>query len=275
VATIPAIDPTYLTMLCDVICGADNLLNDSELKLLLKASEIGDVSPTVSRRQRLFNALVTQQDKEKNADSIATFLQKTMYHLQHTKGEKTFENCRQEINSVLAFAGYSMGVEGQLEKFDSNQVPSISSQIDERIEKLRTALQDRKVNADVLRVCRSDLLTDVNYYRVVQEATHILATKVRQKAGLTSDGPEIAEQAFAVGWQGVPILALNGLRSEAEMAEQYGLLCIFKGLLCLFQDERTRAYRPAWTITAQEALDILSLISFLNNKFDQAARTQS
>lgn len=269
---IASIDPTYLTMLCDVI-GTDNLLNDPELKLLLKACDIDDVSPAISRRRRLFNALFAQQEKDRDADTVSDFLQKTMYHIKHTRGQKAFENCCHELNSVLAYIGYYMNEEGHLAKSDPNQVASLSSQVQERIQVLRKAFNDRNMHADVLGILRPDLLTDSNYFRAVQEAAHVLLVKVKQKAGLASEGPEIAEQAFAMGWHGYPVLAFNGLRTEAEVAEQYGLLCLMKGLFCLFQDEHTRVYRPAWTITEQEAIDILSLISFLNNKVEASVRT--
>ena len=73
---------------------------------------------------------------------------------------------------------------------------------------LRKSLVERKVHGDVLRYCRAELVAD-DYFHAVFEATKSVAEKLRDKAGLDSDGSTLVDAALGIGKAGTPRLALD------------------------------------------------------------------
>jgi uncharacterized protein (TIGR02391 family) len=133
-------------------------------------------------------------------------------------------------------------------------------------------LQRREVHGDVLRFCRAELIQD-NYFHAVLEATKGLSDKIRARTGLTADGGPLAEQALGLGQARTPFLAFNSLRTESEQSEQKGLLNLMKGLLGTFRNPTAHAPKISWNMTEQDALDLLTMASFLHRRLDRAART--
>ena len=123
-----------------------------------------------------------------------------------------------------------------------------------------------------LRFCRAELLQD-NYFHAVLEATKSVADKIRAKTGLTGDGADLVDQALALGKSGMPFLAFNSLRTESEQSEQKGLLNLMKGIFGTFRSPTAHAPRLSWSMTEQDALDLLTMASFLHRRLDSAVRT--
>jgi uncharacterized protein (TIGR02391 family) len=124
------------------------------------------------------------------------------------------------------------------------------------------------VHPDVLRFCREELLVN-NYFHTVFEATKSVAEKIRQKTGLTTDGSELVDTAFAFKNQ-IPHLALNSLQTESEKSEQKGFMNLLKGLFGTFRNTTAHAPKITWPIDKQDALDILSLVSLVHRRIDTA-----
>jgi uncharacterized protein (TIGR02391 family) len=120
----------------------------------------------------------------------------------------------------------------------------------------------------VLRFCRAELLQD-NYFHAVFEATKSVAQKIRDKTGLTGDGSEIVDKAF--GLKG-PMLAINTLRTETEQSEQTGFANLVKGMFGTFRNPTGHAPKITWRIEEQDALDLLSLVSYIHRRLDAAAQ---
>ncbi len=90
-----------------------------------------------------------------------------------------------------------------------------------RASRLHAALVSRGVHADVLEFCKVELLQE-NYFHAVFEAMKSIAAKIRRTSGLTTDGAELVNQAFALGKDCTPILAINSLKTETDRSEQRG-----------------------------------------------------
>ena len=137
---------------------------------------------------------------------------------------------------------------------------------------LHKNLVERKVHSDVLRYCRAELVED-DYFHAVFEATKSVAEKLREKAGLDSDGSTLVDDALGIGKAGTPRLAFNSLRTESERSEHKGLMNLIKGVFGAFRNTSAHAPRIHWQVTQQDALDILTTISLIHRRFDSAART--
>ena len=69
------------------------------------------------------------------------------------------------------------------------------------------------------------------------------------------------------------MLAINSLRTETEKSEQKGFANLLKGMFGTFRNVTGHAPRISWPIDEQDALDLLSIVSYLHRRLDSAART--
>lgn len=117
----------------------------------------------------------------------------------------------------------------------------------------------------MLRFCSAELLQD-NYFHAVFEATKSVADKIRQLSGLTSDGNALVDAAFGGD---VPCLAINALDTETHWSEQTGFLNLLKGIFGTFRNTTGHAPKIDWPINEEDALDLLTLASYLHRRLDQ------
>jgi uncharacterized protein (TIGR02391 family) len=120
----------------------------------------------------------------------------------------------------------------------------------------------------VLKFCREELLQD-NYFHAVFEATKSIADKIREKAGLVIDGAELVDKAFSVG---KPLLAINTLQTETEQSEQKGFANLLKGVFGTFRNVAAHAPKIKWPIDEQDALDLLTMVSYVHRRLDRAVK---
>jgi uncharacterized protein (TIGR02391 family) len=112
------------------------------------------------------------------------------------------------------------------------------------------------------------LLQD-NYFHAVFEATKSVADKIREKTGLGTDGAELVDQAFSVR---NPLLAINTLQAETEQSEQKGFANLLKGVFGTFRNVTAHAPKIKWPIEELDALDLLTMVSYLHRRLDRAVR---
>lgn len=266
---IPEFDLTAVERFCEILADTSTGLTGSEIGKLLGQLGINDPLPGMTKRVRLFEALKQRQQRDRCGNLVVAFIQEAMKPVRHTGSAEWFHSKREELNKVLAFAGYELGEDGQIKT--CNAVETMT-QAEERANRLRAALERRGVHGDVLRFCRAELLQD-NYFHAVLEATKSVSDEIRSKTGLTGDGADLADQALALGKTVMPFLAFNTLRSESEQSEQKGLLNLMKGVFGTFRNPIAHAPKISWNMTEQDALDLLTMASFLHRRLDDAART--
>jgi uncharacterized protein (TIGR02391 family) len=119
-------------------------------------------------------------------------------------------------------------------------------------------------------ICRSDLISD-NHFSLVFAAAKIIIDKIQNKTGLTEDGISLVDSALGLE---NPILAVNSLTSEAERLEQTVLINLTKAFFSMFK--LTTADEPLikWSIDEQDALDLLTSISYIHRQLDKAIVTK-
>lgn len=268
--TASRIDQTYLTMICDAFVEMEDMISDGEVGALLVGSGVEDVYSYSGRHHRLFHALKEQQGKDGGAGTIAIFLRRTGEHLKRRRGEEALQEYRRKINSILSYAGLALDETLKLTDFDASKPIYSIPDAETRAESLNRAVKQRRLHPDILLSTRPEFILDRGYYHCVLEASKLLQEKLRAKTGLRIEGPAIAEHALSFSMQRPPMLALNQFENENDQAEQFTLMCMLKGLLLTFQDEQTRVYRKGWHMDFEDALDLLSLISFFHRKIDKA-----
>lgn len=265
-AAIPSLDDNSLQAICDVIGDTDAGLTGSEIGRLLSQQSIPDPEPMITKRHRLFAALRAKQFKDGCANNVLAFIQAVIDPIRYTSNLDLFENRRSELNTILILRGYEIQVNGKIAKVTQAQT---LSEAHKRARNLHTKLSERKVHSEVLRFCQAELVAD-NYFHAVFEATKSVADRIRDMTGLTNDGAELIDKAFGIK---SPLLAINTLRTETERTEQIGFSMLLKGIFGTFRNVTAHVPKIKWQMSEDDALDLLTMVSFAHRKLDKTVKT--
>ena len=192
-----------------------------------------------------------------------------MEPVRYTRSKELFETRLDKLREVLAFSGYALGEDG---KMRPQPAARTLTEAEQRAGRLRVELRRRNVHPDILLFCRAELL-QFNYFHAVFEATKSVADKIRGKTGLTEDGAPLVDVAFGTGKAAMPYLAFNSLRTESEQSEHSGLMNLMKGMFGVFRNVTAHAPKISWTVSEQDAFDLLTIASYLHRRLDDAVRT--
>jgi uncharacterized protein (TIGR02391 family) len=261
---ISKIDENRLQAVCDVIGDTSAGLTGSEIGQLLQQCNIPDSEPGITKRKRLFAALKAKQDRDDCANNVLAFVQTALDPVRFVGNQSAFSAFRGQINEVFAFSGLHLGEDGKLRQVSQART---LPEAQERAGRLRSELMRRQVHQDVLTFCRAELLQE-NYFHAVFEATKSVAEKIRQRTGLTNDGADLVDDAFGLK---AARLAINSLRTETEQSEQKGFANLLRGMFGTFRNVTGHAAKITWTMSEQDALDLLSLVSYMHRRIDAAA----
>lgn len=238
-------------------------LTGSEIGRLLKQVGVGDIDPTLTKWKRLYNALASRQNRDKSGDRILAFVKSALDPVRYQGQEQVFEARRRSVNTALAFYGLEYRNDGKFQR--RTRVGTLQEAV-QRADRLRTILEARGVHADVLAFCRAELLKD-NYFHAVLEATKSVAEKIRQRTGSQSDGATLADEAFGGN---KPALRINALQTSSDWSEQRGFCNLLKGFFGTFRNPTAHAPRASWPMFENDALDLLTLASYIHRRIDVA-----
>lgn len=264
----PPFNQATLEALAKALADTSNGLTGTEIEHTLRTCRLNDVDPSNTKWKRLYNALAQAQTDKQSANHVIGFIHYAMKPVRWSDRQEQFAWIRDEVNKVLAFVGLELCEDGGVRR---SQAVSTLSDAQKRASSLHSKLASRAVHNHVLLFCKAELLHQ-NYFHAVLEAAKSVAEKIRSLSGLSSDGAELATQAFALGSSGKPILAINSLATDTEKGEQRGFMNLLIGLFGIFRNPTAHAPKIYWPITEQDALDIFSLISLLHRKLDSTTR---
>jgi len=229
-----------------------------------------DAAPNVaglSKWQRISNALVARQSETGTGNFVMKFIQVALQPRRFVDQPGVFEDLRERVNRILAFRGWQLTAAGKFDKVGTAQTVSDARQ---RANRLRDELERRGVHPDVLRFCREELLQE-NYFHAVLEATKSVADKLREKTGLPGDGADLVQSACGLPKDGsAPLLAFNALRTDSERSEHKGIGNLLTGFFGTFRNPTAHAPKISWPVNEQDALDLLTMASFLHRRMDTA-----
>jgi len=250
-----------LLQLADII---GDYLSHEEVGVML--SRLGfSVPPKAAgpRRHRVRVALVEKQNRERCGNNILALVSEVVTPVRFIDNAERQVQLVESLNKVLAFSGFHIGLDGKLCKITPARTVS---EAEARADSLREKLLQRGVHHDVLMFCKAELLQN-NYFHAVLEATKSVAEKIRHLTGLTCDGDALIVAAFS---SNPPLLALNSLRTDSQQSEQKGFANLLRGTFGTFRNPTAHAPKVTWPVTEQDALDLLTLVSFLHRRLDAA-----
>lgn len=264
-AHISPFNPQELEAACRVLADTERGLTGSQISYLIEDCKIIDVTPSMTKWKRLFNALVKAQNTHQVCNHLIMFINRALNPVGYAREKEKFEWRRNELNVVLSFTGYQVGEDG---KVIHTKKETTLKGARARAGALRSTLEDRGAHVEVFNYCRAELLEE-NYFHAVLEAIKGVAQRIRDLSFLTTDGADLVNTAFSVKNS---ILAINTLETETDISEQKGFSNILVGLFGAVRNPTAHAPKILWPMTEQDALDILSLVSFVHRKLDNTTK---
>jgi uncharacterized protein (TIGR02391 family) len=267
---IPPFPAERLEAISKVLADTSEGLTGSEIDHLLRNSNIPNPTPDMTKWKRLYNAFAEFQTTHQAGNHVIVFIKKAMDPARYVGEPNVFRSRRDRLNSVLAFCGFALGEDGQLRRADAART---INQALERADRLHAALVQRSVHADVLKFCQAELLQE-NYFHAVFEAMKSITAKMRKLSGLTGDGCDLVHDCFGQK-HGDPLLAINPFQTQTHKGEQNGFMNLLKGLYGTIRNPLAHDPKVEWDMTEQDTLDILTMISLVHRKLDQAYRLRA
>ncbi len=237
-------------------------LTGTEIQYLLASSKMTDHGP-ITKRLRIYNAFAESQNTKKNRTNILEFIRLAMKPARYSREPQRYEPMRALLNRALAFSGLVVDETGELKKTETAQT---LPEAQRRARDLRADLEGRGVHPDVLKFCRAELLVD-DYFHAVQEAVKSVADKMRSRTGLTDDGATLVDHVLGGS---PPLLAINPCANSSELSEQRGFANLVRGTFGMFRNPTAHEARIHWTMTKEDAEDLLTIVSLIHRRLDNA-----
>jgi len=276
--TVKMLDQQQLKAVCDVLAHTSEGFSKSELSGLLQQSQITLVDDGKSsngytytlglnKRDWLYNCLANEINTNKSLQRVFDFIAKALNPVAFTvqSNREKYLHLLEETNKVLLLAGLSVSKEGKV--VDVEQATTLD-EVDRRMNHLKRELYNRAIHNEVQKYCIKDYLRK-DYYDAVFEAAKGLADRVRQITGLSSDGGELFQKAFA---KGDPYLFFNSMQTDSEKSEFTGVKELLEAIFHLVRNPAAHTPKINWMIEETKALDILTLISFAHKYLDECHR---
>lgn len=207
--------------------------------------------------------MANEQNQKKCSNSILKFIQ-TVIHPTRFTDKLEFELKRNAINEALSYIGYELGENG---RFHEIQAASTITEAQQRANDLLFTLKARNTHSDIFKYCTAELV-DKNYFHAVFEACKGLLERIKEISQIDKDGTKLVQHVFG----GNPVLVINDYQSKQEVDEQKGFQAILEGLCNMFRNPEAHQPRIEWPIGEQDALEILSMISYCHRRLDNARK---
>lgn len=260
---MPVLSSGQLQALCKILADTDSGLTGSEIAQALAQIKVADVSPTMTKWQRLYNALGERQNRDASGDRVFSFIAHAMEPVRYSGRLDDYRSVASGINGILFYHGLELQDDG---KFHRCKAAKSLSEAEERADRMKYLLAQRNVHPDVIAFCRAELMQN-NCFHAVLEACKSVATKVRDRTGLTNDGAELIRDAFGGP---NPLLRINAFVTDTEKGEQRGFVNLATGLFGTFRNPTAHEAKLLWPLSEEDALDLFALASYVHRRIERA-----
>ena len=255
----PILSPQQIQKITEILA---NNYTGNQLEHFLAQCGMSYPDPGLSKAKRLYNSFVESYRATQSVDAVYKFVMYCLDPVQGLDDSHNYNEMRMKINQVLMLVGLEVCDNGRLRNIVAAQS---LSEVQRRTRDLRNKLTVFGAHHMVLRCCKEEWL-DQDYFHAVQEAAKSLAERVREMSGLTLDGSALFETAFKIS---DPYIALNKLVTSTEKNQQNGLREMLCGVFHMVRNVTAHEMRIRWDIKENEAVDMLTQISYLHKMLDQ------
>lgn len=261
-APIPKLEPIVLEQISKIIGDS---LTGSQITGLFENFGYQDC-PQYTKWRRINAFFEYSQNRYNASNQVLHFIEHSCSPVSFINKNDEFQKILFELNQVLVFSSLKLCDDGKIRQtLKANTINEAKS----RASEIHKILFDRNIHPDVLKFCKEEIIQD-NYFHAVLEATKSLSDKIRSKTGLGDDASTLVHKAFD---RERPLLALNSLQTASERNEHIGLRNLLLGIFSMFRNIAAHEAKIHWNIDKQDAIDLLTMISFAHRKLDLCFRT--
>ena len=265
-AHVPVFDAGIIQGVADVLGETDEGLTGSQIDQALEQARIPNVSPGITKRHCIFNALAAHQNKHGNGKSLVAFINTTMAPVRYRIEPELHARRMAELNEVLIYAGLAVNDKGEVVKLKGGAASTLDEAA-QRAGSIRSELRRRGTHRRVLDYCTDELLQKNNFHAMLEAAKSIPA-RLREMAGVQGDGASLADSILSPGRGS--IVAINDGVSESDRAEQADFASLVKGILGMFRNPTAHDPRLHRDVTDDELLEALTTMSMVHRRLDSA-----
>jgi len=257
------LEPYHLEGICKIIAATEGGLSGPEIGKILRDCGLSDNYATMTKWQRLYNAFVDYQNQAQSSSKVIVFLCHAMQPARYLKKSELYHARLNDLNKQLSFIGIELTDTG---KFRVVEKTSTLTEAEERASHFKHKLEVRKVHPEIFKFCKPELLAE-NYFHAVFEAVKSIAERLRVMTNVHADGHDLINVVFPIK---APLLKINPLLDINDQSEHNGFANIIRGLFSTIRNPT--AHRPKFTFCIDEdyALDIITMVSFVHKKLDNA-----
>lgn len=258
---IPPFPQPQLEAIAKVLADTTEGLTGTELGHALQSCKITDVDPQNTKWKRLYNAFAEFQNKHNVGNYLIVFIRHVMDPAFHVASQDRFKDWQAGLNRILSLSGMEVGNDGKIRR--AQKAATLDDAV-ARAGRLKSKLEARNAHANVLKYCRAEIVAE-NYFHAVLEAMKSITGRVRKVSGLDGEGAKLVQGAL--GGQ-APILKINPLKTETQQGEQRGFVSLLTGMYGMIRNPIAHEPRIEWNMSEQDALDIMTTISYVHRKLD-------
>lgn len=239
-------------------------MTGSQMNEIFQECGVQDVSNESTKWKRIYYTFLARQEQDGASNSFLNFIKKSLKPVRFISGQNgNYDEILLEINKPLMLIGLQMTNEGKLLKV---QAATTISEVERRTRNLVSELQKRHIHQDVIKCCKEEYLQE-NYFHAVFEAAKSLSEKVREKTGMRR-----MVQIYLIMLLQLIILrlAINSLQTPSEKNAQNGLKEMLNGVTHMVRNVTAHELKIKWIVNEQDAIDILTTISFLHKQLDES-----
>lgn len=163
------------------------------------------------------------------------------------------------VNEVLEFYGISINDESDIVNLSEKRTMPYEKENEDM-----KYFSSRSFHSKINKHSR-DLFVSGNYFHAVFESCKAFDKYVKEKSCVDKHGSDLMSAALSL--KGT--LKLNRQSTETERNEQEGLMHLCMGLMRAIRNPESHEPKLDWDLNREDALDILSLLSFLYRQIDK------
>lgn len=245
------------------------LYSGSELTRILDQVGLSDpLGSTTTKWRRLASAMQEKQECKQDGGAVVGLIHAAMAPERTLSRRREAAIARDNLTQVLSIAGYRVKDDGRIAMTARSTTDSEAAARSARLHKL---LSDLGAHQDVLRHCRPELVR-TDFYEAVFESIKGLGHRLREISGRTDeDGPRLVEATLEGS---DPLILLNNRANQSQRDEQRGVALLMKGIFAAFRNPAAHEPKIVWTMTEQDALDVLGTLSMVHRRLDAARLTR-
>lgn len=241
-------------------------LTGSEIGKYLKEANLNDFFPKDTKWKRMYASFSDSQKSYGVANHIVRFISMVFSPYRYTERLNEFREVTDKLNKILLMRGWEFRDDG---KIHTVPVATSLSEAAARAQRLKSELKLRRVHPEIMKFAESEIQSD-NYFHTVLEAMKSVTAVIREKTSFYADGYQLVDAVFCGK---PPRFIINNYITDSEKGEQQGFANLLKGLYGTFRNPLAHEAKIAWNLSEGDALDILSMISYVHRKLQKVKRS--